>query len=153
MWDLNLIVNHLSHNPTQTKHYAIFFPYKNTDPKARIVTGINIPKSSYGLVSQHAEHNALIKLYKKKHIPRCLDLLVIRLSKSGIVGESRPCLHCIRRLQKMVDRNGVRISNVYYSTKYGDIERENLSDMENKDSTYVSSGYKQKRFRKKLEKK
>lgn len=84
----------------------------------------------------HAEQNALKKLTTRQIKMKNISLLVIRLSKSGVLGESRPCMHCI----KAMERSKIKIKWVYYSTKGGIIVREKLSNMLESEKTYISSG-------------
>jgi len=53
------------------------------------------------------------------------DLYVIRLSRIGLLGESKPCINCIQRLRE----SGIKIRYVYYSTKNRDIVCEKFSQM------------------------
>jgi tRNA(Arg) A34 adenosine deaminase TadA len=82
--------------------------------------------------SIHAEVSAL-KLFKYKggngkanrQSPR--DIIVIKVSNSRkILGNSRPCNHCIEILKK----NNIR--KIYYSNEKGEIESEYINEMENK---------------------
>jgi deoxycytidylate deaminase len=98
----------------ETKHYAAFFPYKST---TIIVSGFNMPIKKYGRPSIHAEHNALLKLLKLRERPKVVDLISIRISKGGELGESRPCINCIEKLQK----SGIDIRNIFYSTNNKEI--------------------------------
>ena len=43
-----------------------------------------------------------------------IDILVLRISKTGKLGMSKPCDHCI---QQLLDCTNVRIKNVYYSNR------------------------------------
>jgi len=97
--------------------------------------GINyIPRER---VSVHAEIDAL-KYAKKKlsYSKGKVNLLVVRYTKTGIIGESRPCYHCILHLQKYQ----TKIAYIYYSTADGRIVRENLMNMLKSHKTYVSHG-------------
>ena len=98
-----------------------------------------VVKNSVGL-SVHAEIDALKDLQKHKTFykqdKKYVDLLVIRLSKSNVCGNSRPCLNCLVKLIK----SGVNIRYVYYSTNDSVIIREKFTDMLESKSTYVSSG-------------
>jgi len=60
--------------------------------------------------------------------------LVIRLSKNGTIGHSKPCHRCIKELSE----SHLNIKYVYYSDHNGDIIRENLTYMEN---THFTLGY------------
>ena len=57
-----------------------------------------------------------------------LDLIVIRTSKTGKLGSSAPCLHCLEYLQNL---HGIRIKNVYYSDADGEIVCCRLKDLVN----------------------
>jgi len=69
----------------------------------------------------HAEIDALCKLDKK--LIKGHDILIIRISKSYNLKNSRPCNSCIEKLK----RRGIR--KVYYSNEYGNIICEFLEDM------------------------
>ena len=97
--------------------------------------GLNYIRDGYS-VSVHAEINALEKL-KKVDKRRGYDLLVVKKTKANLLGESRPCMHCIQRLIK----SGINIRHVYYSTKKGTIEREKFNVMLESKKTYISSGH------------
>ena len=70
--------------------------------------------------STHAEIDAFKKLKinhdKKKNIKN-LNLVVIRVNKSGELCESKPCIHCMNYLNKNIYSKGYRIKNIIYSTK------------------------------------
>ena len=66
-----------------------------------------------------------------------MNLLVIRLSKMGILGESKPCIHCLRSTQ---DSN-LNIKDIYYSTKEGKIMKESMKNMK---TCYISKGMRRK---------
>ena len=122
------------------QHFAIFFK-RGTFEKETMVVGENqiLGQSSYFFMSTHAEIDALNKLKSKKYISTKsrFDLMVIRISKTGILGESRPCFHCLEKLEN----SGVKIHNVYYSTKSGSLTKEKFSTMKESKKTVYSSGY------------
>lgn len=97
-------------------------------------------------MSVHAEKCALDRLLKnKKHrekINKSFNLLVVRLTKTGIIGESRPCYHCLLALQN----SGLKIKYVYYSTNEGKIVRERFSEMLDSEITYISLGHRKKLY-------
>lgn len=69
---------------------------------------------------------------------RCkYDLLVIKISHTKRLKESRPCYHCLRKLE----RSGIKIQNVYYSTRDSIIMKEKFSEMRESENTVYSSGY------------
>jgi|688.fasta_scaffold21766_2 deoxycytidylate deaminase len=69
----------------------------------------------------HAEIDALCKLDKK--LIKGHDILIIRISKSCNLKNSRPCNSCIEKLKRRC------IRKVYYSNEYGNIVCEFLEDM------------------------
>lgn len=87
--------------------------------------------------SRHAEIDAFkkIKNHKKKNMPKCVDILVIKINKSLNLSESRPCNDCI----KMLSTFNININKIYYSTPGGKFESENFHDMTKKKS-YVTKG-------------
>lgn len=109
---------------------------KGVSGMKKLVTGINCDTKYAGLPTKHAEVDAINKLKNKKNIPRIMDILVIRLSKSGELGESRPCYHCICALE----RSHLNIRSVYYSTRDGKIMKEKLTHMKHNSLTCISSG-------------
>jgi cytidine deaminase len=131
----------VSHPFKETKHYAIFLPRKAKSIRSRIVIGECNPTTHMGLPSIHAEHAALIKLIKFKNRPQNLDLLVVRFSKGGKLGESRPCLNCLKKLEYTAEKHGINICSVHYSTCKGLIESETLRDMRLSSKTYISGGF------------
>lgn len=93
--------------------------------------------------SIHAEMDALnrlIKNWNNRERTKAINLLVIRLTKTGVLGESRPCYHCLLRLQQI----GLKIKYIYYSTADGRIAREKFSTMIESDKTYISLGNRRK---------
>lgn len=131
----NIVNNILNkrHMHTETKHYAVILQ-KLTFGENYIV---NTP-----LGSIHAEHDVLIKYTKniKYKDNKKIDILVVRFSKSGIIGKSRPCKNCIQRMIKIKKKCIVDIRYIYYSIDENNIVRERLDDMIDSPLTYVSSG-------------
>ncbi len=86
-------------------------------------------------------HAEIAALYKQAdwNIRNPVDLVVIRLSRTGTLGESRPCFHCIRKIYK----SGINLRHVYYSTKEGIIKREKFIDL-CVTKTYISRGNRRK---------
>jgi hypothetical protein len=96
--------------------------------------------------SIHAEHNAIYKIKRHNTQRRFvsnrakLDILVIRLSRNGTIGYSRPCKNCIIRLMHC----NLQINNVYYTDVGGIVKMEKLSMMLDSPLTKLSSGDKKK---------
>lgn len=110
-----------------------------------VVTGENTNRRIWGQpVSTHAEMDALRKIYKMsgdkaKKYEKC-DILVIRISKSGKLGQSRPCYHCLSSLSVC----DLKIRYIYYSTNEGTIVRERFDGMLDSDLTIVSTGWRKR---------
>ena len=102
----------------------------------KVAYGLNSTRRDYTGTSTHAEMDALAKIIGKGNKTRKLDLIVIKLTKTGQLGESRPCHNCLRRLYE----SGVNIKHVYYSTSKGTMEKENFNSMLESPRTYVSYG-------------
>lgn len=82
--------------------------------------------------------NRYVKINKKIN-KRKIDLLVIRLTKNNIFGESHPCYHCIQSLIN----SSVNLRYIYYSTHNGTIKRKKVSDLINS-PLHVSSGFRRR---------
>ena len=118
-------------------------------PKAHsvdnVVLGENSNRRIWGQpVSTHAEMDALRKIYKMnsdkaKKFEKC-DILVVRISKSGKLGQSRPCYHCLSTLSAC----DLKIRYIYYSTNEGTIVRERFDGMLESDLTIVSTGWRKR---------
>ncbi len=90
--------------------------------------------------SLHAEIDAYNKIKNFKHMPKKIDLFVIRITKGGNLAESRPCYHCIDILSK----SRLNIRNVYYSTSYGTIVCETFENLRLNSKKYITTGFKRK---------
>ncbi len=94
-------------------------------------------------VAHHAEVSVIRKILKKYGSslkrPLMCDVVVVRVSRKGKIGESRPCYHCIKTMQSV--SSFIKIRNVYYSTPDGRLEKEKLSEMLDSPKTRVSTGW------------
>jgi tRNA(Arg) A34 adenosine deaminase TadA len=122
-------------------HYCVFIPQGKTLWDNKIVHSINTECSSKNVcMTNHAEINCLRSYKKIKDKPNRLDIIVIRLSKTGILGQSRPCHDCLKSLQK----SGIDIRYVIYSTDNQKIIRERFCDMIKSIYSHKSSGFRYK---------
>lgn len=99
--------------------------------------------------SVHAETNALKKLMplpRQKKLKK-LDLLVIRVSKTGQLGNSKPCIHCILTLAKNLPEKGYSLRKVYYTNEYGNIVSSQFNDLLNETNPHISRFYMDKKFK------
>lgn len=87
-------------------------------------------------MSIHAEHDAILRLPQRYGKIQTVNLMVIRTSPTGQLGESKPCAHCIQRMRKNTLRMGYSISHVYYSTSEQNIKKIRLDELV---SSHVSS--------------
>ena len=81
----------------------------------------------------HAELNVWKNLKpnltnRKKEI----SIMVIRMSSSGVIGNSRCCDHCTVNMKKLSEKKGYKIKYVYYSDKNGNIIKSNLKKLHSK---------------------
>ncbi len=78
--------------------------------KTVISTGYNQPKRNhFDFKSTHAEMQTIICAKRKKINVKNSDIYVVRVSKSGVVRQSRPCDLCMNILKN----NEIR--SIYYS--------------------------------------
>ena len=93
-------------------------------------------------ISTHAEISALQKLRSEyirgNHRILKMDLIVVRLSKTGMMNNAEPCYHCLKQLE---NATYVNIKNVYYSSGPTRIECRKFSDMIAAPTSFISSGY------------
>ena len=59
------------------------------------------------------------------------NLFVIKLSKIGFIGNSKPCIHCANFLYNNFDN--IKLSKIYYSTRTNDLEELNKRDLKLKE--------------------
>ena len=77
--------------------------------------------------SIHAERNAINKLpnNKLKKIIK-INIIVIRVSSTGIIGMSKPCSKCVRDMSIFPNKKGYTIDKIYYSDENGNIIKTTL---------------------------
>ena len=109
-----------------------------------IITGQSSEIRAYASipVSLHAEISALRHIPKSKHREE-YNLLVLRISKTGVLTHAKPCYHCIKQLMRATN---IHIKNVFYTDdKPGVIQSVSFSELSNsvRNGTYnyISSGY------------
>ncbi len=90
----------------------------------------------------HAEDAAFRKLpsLPRKRLKK-IDLLVIRTSKTGVLGLSKPCTDCLNVLQKLPEK-GYSLQKIYYSTRDG-IEETTLKRLLEDDNHHISKYHKE----------
>jgi hypothetical protein len=124
----------------------LFFSIRNNGKtKTKTIIGENSPNYAYSWIpiSKHAEIDALLKLKDifstgKRRRPIKMDLLVVRISKTGKLNNACPCYHCMRQL---IQATFVNIKHLYYSTCDGSIVCRKFFDMVVSPPMFISSGY------------
>lgn len=132
-------------------HIAAFVPDLSIENKfanwafGKIAIGENSERFRFGnnKLSTHAEMHALQKLNNLIRIKKCkkqkMDLVVIRVNKSGNLCESAPCYHCTKELSKSPT---VSINKLYFSRSNGTITCIKFSDWIKNDNLHISKGWK-----------
>jgi hypothetical protein len=93
--------------------------------------------------SRHAEVDAIMGLpppddrskRKNSRYKKTVDILVIRVTKSGLIRSSDPCFKCIEHMQGI---RSYRIRYVYFSNSEGEIERHTLDELAKSEDKHVS---------------
>ena len=94
--------------------------------------------------SIHAEENCIDKLpYIKNGKIKRVSLLVIRITRTGIITMSKPCFRCINFMNRALEK-GYKIDTVYYSNNEGQIEKCSLHTLNMDPHKHVSKLYRGK---------
>ena len=132
-------------------HIAAFVPDLGIENKflnwafGKFAIGENSERVRFGnnRLSTHAEMDALKKLDNLIRVKRCkkqkMDLVVIRVNKSGKLCESAPCFHCTKELQ---NSKVVTINKLYFSRWDGTITCIKFSEWIKNEKFHVSKGWK-----------
>lgn len=90
---------------------------------------------------RHAEIDAMLRLPSQKRgsRPTKVSLIVIRISTNGELRNSRPCVHCLKRLG-CLSSLGYNLRNVYYSNEFGVIVNAKYEDLLKSDVQHVTRG-------------
>lgn len=132
-------------------HIAAFVPDLGIENKflnwafGKFAIGENSERFRFGnnKLSTHAEMDALKKLDNLIRVKRCkkqkLDLVVIRVNRSGNLCESAPCFHCTKELQ---NSKVVKINKLYFSRWDGTITCIKFSEWIKNENFHISKGWK-----------
>ncbi len=123
------------------KHLSIIVDTKNGEI---ISYGFNYYLNSLKFpFSLHSEVNVINKYYKRNLNKRIVKLkktlFIIKLSKLGFIGNSKPCINCANFIYN--NFNNLRLSKIYYSTQENILEELSKDDL-NSTNFKVASGYK-----------
>lgn len=96
--------------------------------------------------SVHAEINAMSKLptLPRNKKPKKVDLMVIRISKTDVYGNSKPCIHCILKLKTELPLKGYILDTVYYTDKAGEIHKSKFTELIEDTEPHMTRFYKGK---------
>jgi hypothetical protein len=98
----------------------------------KVAYGVNSKREAragccYGL---HAEMDAIRKLpptYGSRIIT--LDLIIVRIGKTGVLKNSGPCFKCLEHLNRMKNKTNYRVKYIYYSDSSGNVKRVKFMDL------------------------
>jgi len=118
----------LKHNDYINKHISFIFDLKT---RKIICYEFNVFfKSDSFPFSVHAEIQSIVKYYKSKSISKHKKgLLVVKLSRTGIIGNSKCCLNCMRFLRNNL--SNLNLKEIYYSivdNRLGKLRKKDLID-------------------------
>ena len=131
-------------------HIAAFIPHLGIENKfsnwafGKFAIGENSERFRFGntRLSTHAEMDALKKLDNLIRVQKCkkqrMDLVVIRVNKSGNLCESAPCYHCTREL---ASSKVVTINKLYFSRWDGTITCVKFTEWLKNDNFHISKGW------------
>ena len=78
----------------------------------------------------HAEMDCIDRLpIRKSGKILKIDIIVIRITKSLILGNSKPCAVCLKYLYNKSKEKGYYINNLYFSNTTGEIEKYKFIDL------------------------
>lgn len=137
-------INFNLENTYQAVNHITFLVNKKS--KKIITYGFNFYfKTKTFPFSLHSEINTINKYYKNKHKPNELNskkiLIIIKISKIGIIGDSKPCYHCANYIYN--NYNNLNLQEIYYSTKNNTLELLTKEDLINK-KFKLSAGFKKR---------
>jgi hypothetical protein len=111
--------------------------------KAVIGENSDKPLYSNSKIKTHAEMDALNKF---KNLLRCkkikknkMNLIVLRINKSGQLCESAPCFHCTKEL---ASNEYIQIEKLYFSRADQSITCIKFDEWVNNGTSHVSKGWK-----------
>lgn len=125
-------------------NYDLSYDYRHItailDDNFRILSiGTNTDRSvsRYGSYTRHSEMDSIIRFRRKyhnkknkKHIKtnKPLNIFVIRVSVTGVLGLSKPCKLCMNYFSKL-EKLGYKIKNIFYSEKNGSISKNTIKSL------------------------
>lgn len=121
------------------KNHMLYFP------PGKFAIGENSERNRFGNdnMTTHAEMDALRRLDLIIPNKRCkkksrMDLIVLRINKSGNLCESAPCFHCTKELS---ETNIININKLYFSRADGTITCVKFSEWVKNGTAHISKGW------------
>ncbi len=102
-------------------------------------------------ISVHAEQHVIDKLKpidKRNKKLKPINILVVRITKAGLLKMSSPCCNCVKYMTTEAPKKGYVVKNIYYSNEEGDIEKISLSNLQKPENSYTSSFYRHRYHKK-----
>lgn len=131
----------LNNNKYLHKHISILV---NAKTGSIITYGFNYYLNSVKFpFSLHSEVHAINKYYKRNLSKNMMkikkNLFIIKLSKIGIIGNSKPCINCANYIYNNYDN--LKLSKIYYSTKQNILEELSKKDLTS-NNFKIAAGFK-----------
>ena len=132
------IMWYIYNNKYMHKHVCFIIDLKNN---SILTYDVNVYfKTESFPFSVHAEIQTITKLYKSKSINKNKKaLLVVKLSKSGILSNSKCCLNCARYIKNNIDN--LNLKCVYYSMPGNNLYKLNKDDLDTDKNFRYSKGF------------
>lgn len=123
-----------------SNHIACVFYEKN---KSIIKLNVGINNYNKNQSTIHAEISVFNKL-KTIESKKCkkINILILKVSNTGLISNSKPCLKCIEAMTMLPITKGYMIRNVFYSDNNGNIIKNTLYNLVNDENKHLSRYYK-----------
>ena len=123
----NIINKKLKEGIDGLRHIAIIIPmYKLTHVNDQNVIVAENYSFGKGRGSVHAEDNAIRKLKSNPTKNKKILMFVIRVSKTGQFGMSKPCSHCLWKICNLIPKKGYKLTKLFFSVGKNSM-RENVA--------------------------
>ena len=109
--------------------------------------GINSDRSRFNneQYQTHAEIDVMrkfiSKMFKKRIKYKEVDMIVIKISKTGVITNSQPCYHCALEI---ANQKKIKIKNIYFSNNDHLVEKHNFNKWFNNTKHHISKGWRYK---------
>lgn len=110
--------------------------------------GLNSYRPGTGRTTVHAEASAIQKLpIRKNKKLKKINILVIKTSPTGKLGNSKPCYKCLMDLSSKPHLKGYRIDTVFYTNENGEIDSQKLKNLISEGNYHLSAYYRNTNFK------